>query len=74
MPANSLPRDGPVVCLVTVPPDRALTIASALVEHEFAACVNIVAAVQSVHCWNGTALADEESLLVIKTTGVTERP
>lgn len=58
----------PVVCLVTAPPDRAHAIATALVERELAACVNIVAAVQSVYRWKGAVQRDEESLLVIKTT------
>lgn len=58
----------PVVCLVTTPPDQARAIATALVERELAACVNIVAAVQSVYRWKGAVEQDEESLLVIKTT------
>lgn len=58
----------PVVCLVTTPPDEALTIASALVERELVACVNIVAAVRSVYRWKGAVERDEEALLVIKTT------
>ncbi len=58
----------PVVCLVTTPPDQAVTIATALVERGLAACVNIVAAVQSVYRWEGAVEHDEESLLVIKTT------
>ena len=58
----------PVVCLVTTPPDRALAIAEALVERELVACVNVVAAVQSVYRWKGAVERDEESLLVIKTT------
>jgi periplasmic divalent cation tolerance protein len=58
----------PVVCLVTTPPDRAHPIAATLVERELVACVNIVAAVQSVYRWQGAVEHDEESLLVIKTT------
>ncbi len=61
----------PVVCLVTAPPDRALAIASALIERELVACVNIVAGVQSVYRWKGAVERDEESLLVIKTTRAT---
>ena len=57
-----------VVCLVTTPPDQARTIAEALVERELAACVNIVASVQSVYRWKGAVEHDEEALLVIKTT------
>ena len=59
---------GPVVCLVTTPPERARPIAEALVERELVACVNIVAAVQSVYRWKGAVEHDEESLLVMKTT------
>ncbi len=58
----------PVVCLVTTPPERAHPIAAALVERELVACVNIVAAVQSVYRWEGAVQHDVESLLVIKTT------
>lgn len=58
-----------VVCLVTTPTELALPIAGALVERELVACVNIVASVQSVYRWKGAVEHDEESLLVIKTTG-----
>jgi periplasmic divalent cation tolerance protein len=57
-----------VVCLVTAPPDRAHEIATALVERELAACVNIVALVHSVYRWQGAVEHDDESLLVVKTT------
>ena len=57
-----------VVCLVTTPTDQAQPIADALVERELAACVNIVASVQSVYRWNGAVEHDEEALLVVKTT------
>jgi periplasmic divalent cation tolerance protein len=64
----------PVVCLVTTPPDRARPIAEALVERELAACVNIVALVQSVYRWQGAVEHDDESLLVIKTTRAAVTP
>ncbi|HUR86246.1 MAG TPA: divalent-cation tolerance protein CutA [Solirubrobacteraceae bacterium] len=57
-----------VVCLVTAPPDRAHAIATALVERELVACVNIVALVHSVYRWQGAVEHDDESLLVCKTT------
>ncbi len=57
-----------VVCLVTTPPGQARAIAEAVVERELAACVNIVAQVQSVYRWKGAVEHDDEALLVIKTT------
>lgn len=57
-----------VVCLVTTPPDRARPIAEALVARELVACVNIIAAVQSVYRWQGAVEHDDEALLVLKTT------
>ena len=57
-----------VVCLVTTPPDQARAIAEAVVERELAACVNIVAQVQSVYRWKGAVEHDDEALLVMKTT------
>lgn len=57
-----------VVCLVTAPPDRARTIAAALVESRLAACVNIVPLVESIYRWEGGVESGAESLLVIKTT------
>jgi periplasmic divalent cation tolerance protein len=59
---------GPIVCLVTTPPDQAARIAEALVERELAACVNIVPLVTSVYRWKGSVERDDESLLVVKTT------
>ena len=58
----------PVVCLVTTPPERARSIAEALVASELVACVNIVASVQSVYRWKGAVEHDEDALLVMKTT------
>jgi periplasmic divalent cation tolerance protein len=57
-----------VVCLVTTPPDRARDIAEALVAKRLAACVNVVAGVESVYRWEGEVTRDDESLLVVKTT------
>ena len=57
-----------VVCLVTTPPGQARAIAEAVVERELAACVNIVAQVQSVYRWKGAVEHDDEALLVMKTT------
>lgn len=59
---------GEVVALVTCPGDKAEGIATALVEDELAACVNIVKQVTSVYRWEGTVKKDQESLLIIKTS------
>jgi periplasmic divalent cation tolerance protein len=41
-------------------------IAAALVERQLAACVNIIAGVESVYRWQGKVESDSEHLLVIK--------
>jgi periplasmic divalent cation tolerance protein len=56
-----------IVVLVTCPPDRADTIARALVEARVAACVNVVPAVVSTYRWKDAVCRDDEALLVIKT-------
>ena len=48
--------------------DEARKIASALVERRLAACVNIVALVESVYRWQGKVENAQEWLLIIKTT------
>jgi periplasmic divalent cation tolerance protein len=48
--------------------DEALKIAHHLVEHQLAACVNIVPRIQSVYRWQGKVESSEEWLLVIKTS------
>jgi periplasmic divalent cation tolerance protein len=48
--------------------DAARKIARALVERRLAACVNIVAPVESVYRWQGEVENAEEWLLIIKTT------
>jgi periplasmic divalent cation tolerance protein len=62
-----LPPDA-VVCLVTAPQPNAREIARAIVERELAACVNVVPLVQSIYRWEGKIQADDEALLVVKTT------
>jgi len=48
--------------------ETALTIAAALVDQGFAACVNILPGVKSYYYFKGETHLDEEVLLVIKTT------
>jgi Uncharacterized protein involved in tolerance to divalent cations len=59
---------GEVVALVTCPGDKAEGIATALIEEQLAACVNIVNQVTSIYRWEGTVKKDQESLLIIKTS------
>ena len=39
-----------------------------MVEQRLAACVNVLPKIRSVYRWSGAVTADDESLLVIKTT------
>jgi periplasmic divalent cation tolerance protein len=48
--------------------DEAERIASALVEAQLAACVNIVSPITSVYRWKGSVQKEQEWLLLIKTT------
>ena len=48
--------------------DEARKIAQHLVEHQLAACVNIVPRIQSIYRWQGKVESAEEWLLVIKTS------
>jgi len=48
--------------------EQARKIARGLVERRLAACVNIVAKIESVYRWQGKVEEAEEFLLVIKTT------
>ncbi len=47
--------------------ETALTIAAALVDQGFAACVNIVPGLKSYYYYKGGTYLDEEVLLIIKT-------
>jgi periplasmic divalent cation tolerance protein len=47
--------------------DVAETVASALVEKNLAACVNILPGITSVYSWQGKIEKDREVLLMIKT-------
>jgi periplasmic divalent cation tolerance protein len=48
--------------------DEARRIARHLVEHQFAACVNIVPQIESIYRWQGKVESSQEWLLLIKTT------
>lgn len=47
--------------------ENARQIATALVEEQLAACVNILPNIQSVYRWQGKVQTDSEYLLIIKT-------
>ena len=58
-----------LIVFVTTPNnDEAARIADALVSERLAACVNIVAAVESIYRWEGKVTRDSEALMIIKTT------
>ena len=58
-----------LIVFVTTPNnDEAARIAEALVSERLAACVNIVAAVESIYRWEGKVTRDSEALMIIKTT------
>lgn len=57
-----------LVVLVTCPPDKAQGIAEALVEERVAACVNVVASLNTVYRWKGEVQRENEALLLVKTT------
>ena len=48
--------------------DEARKIAHHLVEHQLAACVNIVPQIESIYRWQGKVESSREWLLLIKTT------
>lgn len=48
--------------------DEARKLAQYLVEHELAACVNIVPHIESIYRWQGKMESSTEWLLLIKTT------
>ena len=48
--------------------DQARKIARHLVEHELAACVNLIPRVESIYRWQGKVESSAEWLLLIKTT------
>jgi len=50
--------------------DQAARIATALVEENLAACVNIVPGIHSVYRWKGKIEKDKEYLLIIKSAAL----
>ncbi len=52
---------------LTAPPDAADSLATGLVEHRLAACVNRVPC-RSTYWWDGEVLDEDEELLFAKTT------
>ena len=58
-----------VVLTTTGNRDEAEKIATALVEAELAACVNIVGPIRSIYRWEGKVENTEEFLLLVKTWG-----
>lgn len=58
-----------VVLSTTGRRDEAEKIATALVEAELAACVNIVGPIRSIYRWEGEVENAEEFLLLVKTWG-----
>ena len=57
-----------IVVMVTVPSEEiGVQISSALLEHNLAACVNIVAPIRSLYTWEDKICDDEELLLIIKS-------
>ena len=55
------------IVLCTVPPQESERIATALVEHKLAACVNLIPGLRSVYRWKGAVANDPETLMMIKT-------
>jgi periplasmic divalent cation tolerance protein len=56
-----------VVLITAGSEDEAERIASALVEEQLAACVNIVGPIRSIYRWQGKVQNERELLLVVKT-------
>ncbi|HEY7543383.1 MAG TPA: divalent-cation tolerance protein CutA [Blastocatellia bacterium] len=58
-----------LIILVTAPNrGEAARIARSLVSERLAACVNIIAEIESVYRWEGKVIEDSESLMIVKTT------
>jgi periplasmic divalent cation tolerance protein len=60
--------DKRIVLSTTGSEDEARKIARHLVEHQLAACVNIVPGIESIYRWQGKIESSRECLLLIKTS------
>jgi len=60
--------DKRIVLTTTGSEEEARKIARHLVEHQLAACVNIVPRIESVYRWQGQVESSQEWLLLIKTS------
>ena len=60
--------DKRIVLTTTGSQEEARKIAHSLVENRLAACVNIVAPVESIYRWQGKVETSDEWLLIVKTT------
>jgi periplasmic divalent cation tolerance protein len=56
------------IILSHCPPDKAETLAAALVEERLAACVNALPGVRSIYRWRGAIEREAETTLLIKTS------
>jgi periplasmic divalent cation tolerance protein len=60
--------DKRIVLSTTGSEEEARKIARHLVEHQLAACVNLVPQIESIYRWQGKVESSKEWLLLIKTT------
>ncbi len=69
---NKLRKDacGEVLVVLCTCPDPGIAerLAGGLVEHNLAACVNILPQIRSIYRWQGELNNDSEALMVVKTT------
>lgn len=55
------------IYITTSSKEESKKIGETLVEEKLAACVNIVASIESIYLWKGEIEHDDESLLIVKT-------
>ena len=67
-PVNAVEATDCIVVLVTVgSQEEGQRIATAVVDEQLAACVNIVGPIDSIYRWDGQTQHDREMLLVVKS-------